>query len=190
MKLKRLRFSRTGLLLALFGMSLLAVSYLALWAPVTSARFERLDAPKIPVSPLPAVPAVQTSEQIISIPVLGINETIHDGATEQTLDKGVWRMPQTSTPDKAGNTVLAGHRTLNYSRPGIFFHFDKLAAGDDILIQWHGQRYHYRVAKIFTVPPSAIEITRPTSVATLTMYTCTPVWTSAKRLVVQAELVQ
>lgn len=190
MKLKRLRFSHRPLLFTFFAVSLAAGAYLLLWAPLASAQFERLSNPAALSLESPLSSVAATNEQIISIPALGITEIIHEGSTEKTLDRGVWRAPYTSTPAQRGNTVLAGHRTLNYVRPGIFFHFDKLTLNDDIVVQWHGRQFHYRVTKIFVVPSSAIEITKPTPDPRLTLYTCTPIWTSAQRLVVQAELVE
>lgn len=135
----------------------------------------------------PASNAVFPSEPTIIIPRLGLYETIHEGPDESTLNQGIWRRPQTSTPDKRSNTVFAAHRHT-ISGPGAFYHLDKIQLGDNIYVYWQSKRYHYIVRKIFVVPPTQIEVESPTRDNRLTLYTCTPLWSFKDRLVVQAVL--
>lgn len=120
------------------------------------------------------------------IPKLGLSELVYDGAVEP-LSKGVIHRPKTSTPDKASNTVLVGHRFM-YSERGVFYHLDKLAVGDELTLHWLSERYDYVVKEVKVVPPTAIQVEAPTDEPILTLYTCTPLWTSKDRLVVIAEL--
>src|SRR4051794_10337354 len=53
--------------------------------------------------------ALPKDERLI-IPSLGMNEKINTGPTIHELHFGVWLRPNGSTPDKGGNTVMAGHR--------------------------------------------------------------------------------
>jgi LPXTG-site transpeptidase (sortase) family protein len=126
----------------------------------------------------------------LSVASMGIEGEIHEGRGEETLDKGIWRRPQTSTPDKGSNTVLAAHRFQFTSGNNTFYNLDKVAIGDKLEIVWEGVRYVYTVTKTQEVLSRDIEIEGPTELPTLTLYTCTPLWTSEKRLVVSAVLDQ
>lgn len=130
-------------------------------------------------------------ENTIVIPSIHLQKTIYDGLPYPSMDKGVWHDNTTSTPDKGGNTVLAGHRFMYYGTDtgATFYNLDKVNSGDMITVFWQGKRYDYRVAKTFVVPPSDAAIKSPTKDSELTLYTCTPLWTAANRLVVQANLV-
>jgi sortase A len=121
------------------------------------------------------------------VPALAMKETVHEGNGEATLNLGTWHIPDTSSPDKGGNTVLAAHRHTR-SGPGVFYHLDKLKPGDDIYMYWQQKRYHYAVQNISVVPSTQVSVEAPTSDARLTLYTCTPLWSFKDRLVVQATL--
>lgn len=121
------------------------------------------------------------------VPALAMSELIYEGPGEDTLGKGIWHLPDTSSPDKAGNTVLAAHRHTT-SGPGVFYHLNKLKTGDDIYMYWQERRFHYTVQKTEVVPATAVEVQAPTADARLTLYTCTPLWTFTDRLVVVAKL--
>lgn len=128
-------------------------------------------------------------ENTLVIPRLRLNKRVHEGADAATLARGLWRRPHTSMPDRGGNTVIAGHR-FTYSSPAIFYHLDKLKVGDKIALFWDKTEYNYEVQSIRIVDPGDVEVERPTDEPTLTLYTCTPLWTSRQRLVVQARLLE
>lgn len=123
------------------------------------------------------------------IPKMYLREEIHEGVYADTLSKGVWRRPHTSAPDIGGNTVLAGHRFM-YSNQAVFYHLDKITVGDQVVIYWDGAKYEYHVVRIYEVDPTAVEIENDTNEPRLTIYTCTPLWTVQKRLVIQAALME
>lgn len=128
-------------------------------------------------------------ENMLRIDSIGILVEIVDGADESALDRGAWRRPDTSTPDMGGNTVITGHR-FKYLPPRnlTFYHLDKLEEGDEVIVYWKGIEYDYKVGEIFEVHPDRVDIEENTGDSRLTLYTCTPLWTAAKRLVVVAEL--
>ncbi len=108
--------------------------------------------------------------------------------TYKVLDKGIWRWPLGSTPDKGSNTVLVGHR-FTYTNPkGIFYDMDKVQTGDEIGLMWDNKTYFYRVISVREVEPTETSVTDATPDARLTMYTCTPLWNPKNRLVVTATL--
>ena len=104
------------------------------------------------------------------------------------LARGIWRWPAGSTPDKGGNTVLVGHR-FTYTNPkGVFYALNDVSVGDTIGVVWQGKAYVYVVSATEVVPPSDVRILDPTTIPTLTLYTCTPIWWPKDRLVVIAHL--
>lgn len=132
-----------------------------------------------------ALPAKQNR---ILIPAILLDEPYYTGSSTQTLSKGLWLRPNASTPDKQSNTVIVGHR-FTYTNPqGTFYHLDKVDAGDEIGLFWQGKKYVYKVTHTRVMASSAREVEAPTSSATLTLYTCTPLWNPKDRLVVMAVL--
>ncbi len=118
------------------------------------------------------------------IPSMQLDQPIIEGLSEASLMKGPWRLPNTSTPDKGGNTVIAGHR-FTYSNPhGTFYFLDKLHVDDTFGIYWHGTAYVYRVKTSEVVPPTQTSIEDATTQPQVTLFSCTPLWWPKNRLVV------
>lgn len=122
------------------------------------------------------------------LPSISLNEEVIVGDNPNLVHLGAWHRPNTSTPDKGGNTVIVGHR-FSYSSPATFYHLDKIKSGDKFAIWWEGKEYVYKVFETKIVPATAIEIERNTDKPIATLYTCTPIWTATNRLVVRAELI-
>ncbi|MBN1618549.1 class E sortase [Candidatus Dojkabacteria bacterium] len=133
------------------------------------------------------VDATSTGNKIY-IPVIGLDANIVEGQTEDALLLGAWRRPNSSTPDKGGNTVITGHR-FQYLPPNnlTFYHLDKVQVGDEIVIFWEGKRYEYIVIETKVVEPTDTYVEDQTEEPRLTLYTCTPLFTANQRLVVVAE---
>lgn len=129
------------------------------------------------------------SHNLLIIPKIGVNGQIYEGNEESVLNKGFWRIPSTSTPDKGGNTVITAHRYLYKSGPNTFYLLDKISVGDQIAVFWNGLGYYYEVSEVFEVMPNQTEIQDNTDESILTLYTCTPLYTANKRLVVKAKLI-
>ncbi len=121
------------------------------------------------------------------LPQLRLDEKIVTGDDPSNIHAGVWARPNTSTPDKGGNTVLVGHR-FSYSDPAVFGHLDKMKGGDAFAGWWKGEECVYEVFNPAVVEASAIAIEANSDVPIMTLYTCTPVWTAEDRLVIQAKL--
>jgi sortase A len=104
------------------------------------------------------------------------------------LKNGIWRWPDSSTPDKGGNTVFLAHR-FSYTGPhGAFYYLDKLRPNDEIGVTWNNKLYRYRVTSVTQVPPTDTAIEDNTPDARITLFTCTPLWHPVNRLVIVAEL--
>ena len=128
----------------------------------------------------------------VIIPKIGVNAPIvvTDNA-DYGLSQGAWLVPNTSTPDKGGNTVITGHR-FKYLPPHnlTFYLFDKLETGDLVSIVWKEEDYLYRIKEVKIVDDTEVSIQDPTNEPTLTMFTCHPIYSTEQRLVVISELVE
>ena len=97
-------------------------------------------------------------------------------------------MPGTSNPEDGGNTVLAAHRFLYLSGGSTFYALDQAKPGDTFTLNWNGKKYVYTVFLSEVVSDRAVNIKQNTADSIVTLFTCTPLWTSKDRLVVQAKL--
>lgn len=146
-------------------------------------------APLVSQPPSVTAPVETPTINTLVLPSLGLSQAIHEGPNKYTLHYGVWHRPQTSTPDRGGNTVMAGHR-FTYHDPAVFYHLDKLKLRDPVIIYWEHKRYTYTVTNIQTVLPTATKVEEAMKDPTVTLYTCTPLWSSKYRLVVTAKLTE
>jgi len=129
-------------------------------------------------------------ENLLFIPKIGVQTPILEGKTSATLEKGIWHRPKSSTPELGSNTVFVAHRFLYTSGPNTFYNLDKLTVGDKFSVWWNKKRYEYEVVESKVVRPSEIYIESPTEESIVTLWSCTPVFTSKNRLVVTAKLIK
>lgn len=125
----------------------------------------------------------------VIIPKIDLDKKIWFGDNELLVDKGVWHIPRSSTPDKRSNTVLVAHR-WSYKNPeaAVFYHLDKVEVGDPVMTVYGGKLYTYKVTEKKIVDPTDVYVEEPTEDERLTLYTCTPLWSTRQRLVLVASL--
>lgn len=130
-------------------------------------------------------------ENYLVIPKIGVYIEIVEGDNEDwALNIGAWRLPDTSNPIDGGNTVISAHR-FRYRPPSFktFYLLDKLVPGDNFIIYWQEKEYDYVITETKVVEPNAVSIKDPTSAPQVTLFTCTPLFSTAKRLVVIGQLI-
>lgn len=143
----------------------------------------------VPVAPITAPLPGGESIATIKIDKIGVNKIVVEGTAVADLKKGPGHFRGTPMPGELGNSAIAGHRTT-YGEP--FNELDELVPGDLIEVITLTGRYVYSVTGSLVVNPDEANLIIPTidpTVATLTLVTCTPEYTSAQRLAVQAVLV-
>lgn len=123
----------------------------------------------------------------VIMPDLQLDQKIYEGTNPNTVNRGVWHLPNSSSPDKPSNTVLVGHR-FSYHNPAVFYSLDQLKVGEKIIMVWDKKLYVYTIHKSLIVNPSDLSVEAPSSESMLTIYTCTPLWSTRNRLVVQSSL--
>ncbi len=124
---------------------------------------------------------------ILVIPRIEARLPVTAGVSEEQLKISEGWVMQTDPVGDPGNAVIAGHRSHTWGR-----HFNRLGEleeGDNIYFDpVDGGRMCFTVREIFTVDPDdpAVFANPGEGMAQLTLYTCTPMETSAQRLVIRA----
>jgi len=125
----------------------------------------------------------------LKVDTLNIEGNILQGESSLTMDKGFWHFPISKFPGEKGNVVIIGHRFMNIPpAKDTFFNLDKTEIGDEIIVKHQQGEYTYIVVDIKEVLPNDTTVIQDTDDYRLTLITCTPLWTSEKRLVVVAKL--
>jgi LPXTG-site transpeptidase (sortase) family protein len=130
---------------------------------------------------------IDRSQNHLVIPTMALDQPVLTGNNPKLVNKGIWHIPHTSTPDNGSNTVVAGHRYTYYGS-AVFYNLDKVHKNDTMALVWDGKVYVYKVSDVSIVPPSDTAIEAPTPNNELTVYSCTPLWTATHRLVVTGSL--
>lgn len=110
------------------------------------------------------------------------------------LQSGVLHYPGTAEPGEAGNIFITGHSSYYLWDSGnykdVFARLTQLEVGDDIIVYYDQQKYHYRVREKKEVKKDDVSVLSQTDEHLLTLMTCTPLGTNLRRLIVVAEEVQ
>ena len=110
------------------------------------------------------------------------------------IANGAWQVPSFAAgylaggawPGHAGNETITGHDDRDGA---VFRHLDELRRGDVVQVFAGSRSYSYSVIAMRGVPPTRVDLLRPTRGAMLTLITCTPYLVDSARLVVRAQLV-
>lgn len=167
------------------------VAYLTVFAPqheinstpASQAQYVKNQAPK-----------VNTQDTLI-IPKISVNAPINPGGAATLENGAIWhRQAQNGDPVNGGNFVLAGHRYQFAITPdrtiknSVLYDLDEMKLGDRILVDWQKKRYTYKVTKIYSVKPNAVEIEERSVEPKMTLYTCTLAGSTDGRIVIEAKL--
>lgn len=153
------------------------------------------------------LPAVGPYEDRIIIPKIGKNVPIVQPAMDAlvkedwkkfeediqgALHHGVVHYPGSARPGQAGNFFVTGHSSYYPWDDGfykdVFARLHELDLGDTYTVYYGGDKHTYRVTKKYEVKPTDVNVLdQPTDKRIATLMTCTPVGTTLRRLIVQAE---
>ncbi|MDP2587864.1 MAG: sortase [bacterium] len=132
------------------------------------------------------------------IPTLAINAPLlfPDDADDATLlsalQDGVVSYPGSAGPGQPGNFFVTGHSSQlaweqgNYK--SVFSLLEHISPGDVVLVYYRQQKYVYIVETSTIVAPTETSVLDDSEDARLTLMTCWPTGTTARRLVVSATL--
>lgn len=137
-----------------------------------------------PVKPINHETSFDTGLRIGSI---NLDSRMFSSNDNNDLWQGVWHNKTTGNPIDGGNMVITAHRFLYTGNQNTFYHLPEVEKGSVVMLSWKGKVYPYEVTDTFEVDSTAVNIEDPTENHQLTLYTCTPLWTSDRRHVVIAE---
>jgi len=151
-----------------------------------------------PASRAPAEPR-RPIDRIVA-PTIGLDAAVVPAHVVERGGALTWEIPAyraghaegTAPAGAKGNAVLLGH-VASLRSGEVFRHLDKIALGDAITV-WSGERtYTYGVVEAGAVDRADTAPLGTTEVATLTLVTCTGMWSPllwdyTERFVVRAEL--
>lgn len=116
------------------------------------------------------------------------------GTSDRELNSGVGHHTDSARPGQDGNMVFSGHRT-SHGRP--FAEIEKLRVGDKAYVETKDAWYVYTLVDDAVVKPDALWVKRTTPTPALegvdrvlTLVTCTPKGSVAKRWVWWGELTE
>ena len=139
-------------------------------------------------------PTNQEAFALLYIPRIGNDvwaTPIFEGVRSKQLNSGIGHYPNSGLPGQDGNFSLFGHRS-SYGQP--FSHIERLRVGDEVIVETKELYFVYTLKYDKIVKPSAIWVTEPTQMSELgiaaddpfrviTLITCEPRWSTAKRWV-------
>lgn len=162
--------------------------YYVLFRPSINAEVYEKAAQK--QSAAPTAPTTKPGNRLI-LPDIGVDAEVLEGSTINVIGKnqGVWHETRSTTPDKDGNIVIAGHRFLyRATNGGWFYNLPELKVGAKIYLTWNKTVYAYEIYNTRSVLPTQVDIrdADPATARKLTLYTCYPLGSTAKRFVIEA----
>lgn len=168
----------------IFRLELLAPEYDVLDYPSVSTSTAKqseqgASLPKNEVSP---------DAKLLSIPKIGVLTDIVESYSESALEKGAWLDLRAKRPGDGGNVVISAHR-FKYLPPNnlTFYLLHKLEKGDRMKIYWQGQEFTYEVTVIRRTTPDDASVLAQDGQEELTLYTCDPIYSQEKRLVIETK---
>jgi sortase A len=123
----------------------------------------------------------------LHLPTLQLNLLVVEGVAEADLNRGPGHITGTPQFGEPGNVGVAGHRL-----PGAFWDLDLLRVNDPVVVENAQRWYVYRVVRELVVGPDDRQVlAAPNGTEQfLTLVTCDPIFSTARRLIRQAVLVR
>lgn len=159
---------------------------------LASSEFQTVNEEKDVLTNLDVVDTSSLSNNTLFLPRVNKKISVSNEPTEdEGLRHGVWIDYDSDLPGSNGVTVIAGHRlnvlpTYNAS----FYLLDKIQKNDLIQLNWQGSKYTYQVEEIKEIMAEELTNLNDNDPGTLILYTCTPIFSNEKRLIVTAREIE
>lgn len=145
-----------------------------------------------PAAPAPIVISnrLQVGALSVDAPVIWDSE-YRSRTLLSNLRDGVVHLKGTARPGENGVSIITGHssyyRWAAGSYKDVFAPLLQAQLGQEISV-WRGeQEYRYKISQIYEVAPARTDLLTPGNKPLLRLITCTPLGSSARRLIVDAE---
>jgi LPXTG-site transpeptidase (sortase) family protein len=114
----------------------------------------------------------------------------NSGVYREALNRGVAQAKHTALPGEKGTQYLFAHSSdnpWNLARANTaFYRLTRIKVGDEILVDYQGREYRYRVSETRTVRPTEVSYLEEQAEDRLILQTCVPIGTDWKRFLVLA----
>ena len=170
------------------GLLLLSFVAYQLWGTAIVEGRSQTAIAKQFVKPQPIQPQLGGLVGRITIPSIGVSKYVVAGVRLKDLERGPGLFPGSPMPGQKGNVAIAGHRTT-FGAP--FSRINEIQDSDKIILESKDGTFTYIVngePKIVLATDTAVAKTTNPDIATITLVSCYPKWTSTKRIVVVATL--
>ncbi len=123
----------------------------------------------------------------IQVPVMEDIDGQNKSVYYKALNRGVAHYKGTAKPGENGNIFIFGHSSTligsgDYAQ--IFASLNNLKKGDEAIITYRDKSYRYGVSAKKIVASDDASVLEPTKTEQLTIMTCWPIGSNAKRLIV------
>lgn len=160
-------------------------------------EFGWLDLPVSPTDDRVVIPKLGKSIPLVHMPTSNLEGEDWPALEKQIqegLRDGVVHYPGTAVPGQFGNVFITGHSSYYPWDPGqfkdVFAMLGKLEPGEKFYVYYGQKKYTYAISKKFEVQPNNVSVLeQPRDKKVATLMTCTPVGTTLRRLIIQAEQV-
>jgi len=105
----------------------------------------------------------------LRVPRLGYRALVREGVAPDVLFAGPGHYPETRWPGQPGNVGVAAHNVY-------WLRFDRLAPGDELILDTRYGSFRYRVTGSRVVDPADRSVLADTPGHRLTLTTCWPLW--------------
>ena len=177
-----------GRTMVVAGLLLLSFVAYQLWGTgIAEGRSQSAMATQF-VKPQPVQPTFGGLVGRITIPSIGVSKYVVAGVRLKDLERGPGLFPGSPLPGQKGNVAIAGHRTT-FGAP--FGRIDEIQDKEKIILESKDGTFIYTVdgePKIVSATDTAVTKTINPEIATLTLVSCYPKWTSTQRIIVVATL--
>lgn len=110
---------------------------------------------------------------VIQIPKINLKRYLYDiDSSQNNVNRNIEILKISDMPNvRGGNFILAGHN--GNTSAGHFRNLYKLSLGDEVIINYNGVNYNYKISKIYDVlKTGSVAIKRDKSKSTITLITC------------------
>lgn len=109
---------------------------------------------------------------------------------QTSLQNGLSHLKGSSRPGENGTIILTGHSSNFAWAKGdyktVFAPLLKSNLEDEIVINYQGKDFTYKVSQVYEVEPTRIDLLSSRDDVSLRLITCTPLGSTRKRLIVEA----
>lgn len=123
----------------------------------------------------------------VSIPSIGFDSIVVEGATPSIMRKGPGHLPASATPGENGVSIVTANR---FGFGSFFLRIDRLSPGDEIVAYSAIGTTRYLVDSVRVVPADSMDLAVDSPARVLVLFGSSRLWGGSDRIVVRALAVE